>query len=298
MVNKQVIFLTGVGRSGTTLLQGMLNAHSQITFPPETHFFKRYILGYLTNNKLPSVDQLEKDPYLRRLDETTRNAIVNKSYGSKEAFQEAFLQIMQNEDAKVCGDKDTEYVRYLPHLKLLFPQAFFIHIKRDPRDVILSRLKTEWGGKRSLAFHVAEYQYYIKEVIHLGPQLFEGRYLELRYEDLLEDPEKELNKLLRVLNLKFESDMLEFHTSSDRIVAQDELKWKQNLDKPILKNNTGKWKRELSLSKAALVQHQIEDFFLSNNYELVKAKPKGMQVVKKQLIALLFKGKTYKERIR
>lgn len=298
MADKKLILLTGVGRSGTTVLQSMLNAHSQISFPPETHFFKRYILPFQLRNKLPDPDKLRADNYLKRLDNNLREQILKSTFSGVEELRAAFMKILENPSASFLGDKDTEYVRYLPHLKQLFPDAYSVHIIRDPRDVVVSRTKTEWGSKRSIAFHAGEYQYYIKQVTKLGPQLFGEKYLELRYEDLLDQPEDELKKLLEKLSLSFEPAMLEFHKSSKTLVAKDEAAWKQNLDKPLLKANHGKWKTTLTGKQAGLIESGIEEFMRSHGYKLSGERPSILDVMKKGIVKVLFAGKTQKESLR
>lgn len=298
MADKKLILLTGVGRSGTTVLQSMLNAHSQISFPPETHFFKHHILPYLLHNKLPDEAELNKDPYLRRLTQGKLQAVSSSRYRSLDDLLRAFYKIVDDPASLCHGDKDTEYVRYLPHLQHLFPGAFLVHIVRDPRDVVASRLKTEWGSKHGLAFHAAEYQYYIKQMTTLGPRLFGKRFMQLRYEDLLQDPQRELEKMLEKLGMTFEVNMLDFHKSSSGLIARDEAAWKQNLDKPLLKSNQGKWKESLSEQQGALVESGIEDFMKANAYESTGEKPAMLEVAKKELFKILFAGKTFKERLR
>ena len=72
VMNPQKLFIVGVGRSGTTLLQSMLNSHPEICFTPETHFFKRYIAPNISNTKGISKQKLQAllqaDKYFSRLE--------------------------------------------------------------------------------------------------------------------------------------------------------------------------------------------------------------------------------------
>jgi len=76
MAEPQIVFITGVGRSGTTLLQSMLHAHSQVHFPPETHFFKRHILPFMLKGRLPTREVLQEDGYLQRLSPAFRQMVL------------------------------------------------------------------------------------------------------------------------------------------------------------------------------------------------------------------------------
>lgn len=301
MANQGVILLTGVGRSGTTMLQSMLHSHSEINFSVETHFIKGYVVPFLLTGETIKGGTLVGDKFLQRLPTQKNDTICAQNYSTLDGLREAFHVVMSSEDNRAVqylGDKDTEYVRYFPHIHKFLPKAFMIHIIRDPRDVVASRLKTEWGAKRSLEFHIAEYQYYLKKVRAEGPSLFGERFIELKYEDLLANPEQELSKILNALGLNFESEMLDFYKKGNDLVSEDEKKWKGNVSKPLDKTNSGKWRQSLSESDAAALQHGLEDFFEEMNYEKVSAKVSLIQKMKVQAIKQLFVGKTFKERLR
>lgn len=301
MANKGVIFLTGVGRSGTTLLQSLLHAHSEINFSVETHFFKRHILPVMLGGSIPGSSVLKQDSYLKRLQAEKLQKILSVEAQSLDDLVEMFFEIMSPEGDSDCvylGDKDTEYVRYLPHLKRLMPEAFFIHIIRDPRDVVASRLKTEWGAKRSKEFHMAEYQYYLKKVLKEGPLLFGNRYIQLKYEDLLDNPERQLTAIFGKLNLKYESQVLDFYKSGNELVAEDEKKWKENVSKPLKKGNSGNWRKSLSNKDAAALQSGLEFFFEEQGYEMVNEGSSMIQQLKIHAVRQLFAGKTFKESLR
>lgn len=301
MANQGVILLTGVGRSGTTMLQSMLHSHSEINFSVETHFIKRYVVPFLLTKEAVKGGTLIDDKFLHRLPIEKHEQICSKDYTCLEELKHAFCIIMSNDNGtpvRFLGDKDTEYVRYFSHIKEFMPEAYMIHIVRDPRDVVASRLKTEWGAKRSMEFHMAEYQYYLKKVRREGPSLFGSRFYELKYEELLENPKQELTKLLDVIGLDYEAGMLDFYKKGSDLVSEDEKKWKGNVSKPLDKTNSGKWQKSLSLSDAATLQHGLEDFFEEMGYARVSTKVSLVQKMKVQAIKQLFVGKTFKERLR
>ncbi|AEV32398.1 sulfotransferase family protein [Owenweeksia hongkongensis DSM 17368] len=301
MANQGVIFLTGVGRSGTTMLQSMLHSHSEINFSVETHFIKRYVVPFLLTKEIVKGGTLASDKFIQRLSLKKQAELCSKDFASIEDLYQAFCEIMKPENDSTItflGDKDTEYVRYFSHIKEFVPKAYMIHIVRDPRDVVASRLKTEWGAKRSPEFHMAEYQYYLKKVRKEGPELFGDRFYELKYEDLLENPKRELTGLLSVLNLTYEPEMLNFYKKGNDLVSDDERKWKDNVSKPLDKSNSGKWRSSLSINDAATLQHGLEDFFDEMDYDKVTAKVSLVQKMKVQAIKQLFVGKTFKERLK
>ena len=294
-----MVFVTGVGRSGTTLLQSMLHAHSQIHFSPETHFFKRYIIPFLLSCKRPGWNQLENDEYLKRLEPALRQMVIAAPLQILQDYREVFIKIVKgSSNAALLGDKDTEYVRYIPHVKKVFPKARWLHIIRDPRDVIASRLKTDWGSKRGLAFHVAEYQYYIAKVQRDLQHCFPNMYHELRYEDLLARPENELQKVMDFLQLPFEPQMLAFYKGNKDLVAESEKNWKQKVSQPLDANNSGKWQESLSPEQAALIEEDLHYFMRKHHYNFAGNKCNMLQKLPRNAWRYAFQYKTWKETLR
>ncbi|KRB81308.1 hypothetical protein ASE00_15055 [Sphingomonas sp. Root710] len=135
------LFVCGSPKSGTTWLQKILDAHSQIACAGEGHFIEqianpmvRLLRGY--NAKLKQVDERVfqgRAPYQplaeAEIIQIAREMIVR-------------LMLRQQPPAGTLwlGDKTPRYTEGLKELKILFPAARFIHIVRDPRDVAVSRL--------------------------------------------------------------------------------------------------------------------------------------------------------------
>lgn len=295
MEGPQIVFVTGLGRSGTTLLQNMLAAHSQIHFPPETHFFKRYLLPRLLNRQAPGLKELAVDSYFHRLPQEKQDFILTHNPKNLEHWRALFLEIMRGKREPVLGDKDNEYVRYVPQLARLFPGALLVHLVRNPFNVLASRRKAEWGKHRSVAFHAAEYRYYISRLRAEGPRYFGSRYIEFSYESLLKNPEARLAPLLRQFGLHFEAEMLDFHHKAQELVADDERTWKDNLRKPLQEDDPYRWRESLKEQEVALVQKGLEDFFTQYHYEQVTEKPALDAWLRSRVIERAFQWKTCKE---
>lgn len=296
----KLLFLTGIGRSGTTLLQQMLHAHSQVDFKPETHFFKAYILPLLLG-KNGGLETFEKgasaDSYLQRLTSEERASLL-KLNGTKEELVAGFENLFSNAGLEFGADKDTEYVRYFPHLKKVYPEAYLINIIRDPRDVVLSRTKTPWGSKRSAVFHAAEYVYYFKKNRSEGPRLFGDKYIEVQFENLLENPEKEISTVLQKLGLRFEEAVLNYSQNANSLIAEDEKAWKGNADKPILKGNTNKWETELDKSVVGLIESEIGPQMETLGYTLSGNKKSLLKSIEFKTVLAAFAFKSKKEELR
>ena len=111
------------------------------------------------------------------------------------------------------GDKTPGYVEHLPHLAALFPTATFVHLIRDGRDVATSLAEWPWGPASPVA-GAFWWRRKVRAGRRAGARLGPGRYLELRLEDLIQDPESELRRLCTFIGEEFEPAMLEYQGSA------------------------------------------------------------------------------------
>jgi len=235
------IFIVGVGRSGTSLLQSMLNAHSKIAFSPETHFVRSYLAQGLSLSECK--EQILEDQFLQNL-ELDLEKIVAEAKSCEDFYKKMMSEYLAKKSKEYIGDKDPKNIENLKVIKKYFPNALIVHIYRDPRAVIASRLKAKWSKDNPLWQHILAYKTqfsYMKKHQHI----FKDNFVELKYEELLENPETQLEKILLKLNLEFEDEMLEFFKSADDVVKGEEKSWKENLYKPVMKENIDKYKSEI-----------------------------------------------------
>lgn len=274
----KTIFIIGVGRSGTTLLQSILNAHSEIAFTPETHFLYQY-LGLKNQGNIRNIDViidlLDKDEKLKRLNlnigEIARECDPIKSQDFwPDLYKKLLLKYLANQSKKIIGDKDPMNSGLLPLIKLHFPEAYIIHIIRDPRDVVLSRLRSNWGKKFPLIAHLGDHKISLEKALKEGPELFGDNYQEVRYEDLISNTETEVRRLCEGINVPFEVEMLDFEKSSQELVSEDERQWKGNVFGKIKKNNTAKW-----INGLTNFQRQLSELTLGNLIEGLNYKKSG-----------------------
>jgi len=116
------------------------------------------------------------------------------------------------------GEKTPAYVRKMRLIEKALPEARFIHVIRDGRDVALSRWKRTLGeGKRAPATQVGEgWQRRIRRAQQQGKKL--NHYLELRYEDLVTDTEPNLRKIAEFIELPWDPVMLRYYEhAADRM---------------------------------------------------------------------------------
>ena len=217
-------FVVGVGRSGTTLLRLMLDAHPELAIPAETHF-------------VPEL--LERERECRVPGELVDVIVAARTWGDfgldERAFRDAVeaaraltaaevLRIFyglcaQREDKPRWGDKTPGYVKRMRPIAAGLEEARFIHLVRDGRDVALSRLRRGMGEGKPMA-DVADLWKRRIESARKQAKRLRGRYLELRYEDLVADPEQALRSICDLIELGFHPAMLDHHRDAAERIGQ------------------------------------------------------------------------------
>ena len=266
----QYVAIVGVGRSGTTLLMSMLNAHPEVTFPPEFHFINQHLAKEPKATLDEAVLRLQNDTRFQRLqldlDEVIRPFKGERPFSMPALYQEILQYYAQQQNVKIIGDKAPKYVEYLPTIKHIFPKAKIIHLIRDPRDVYLSRTKAAWSSDRSDILQFLAYRSQYNLGRHQGPQLFGTNYMEVQYENLLLQPAVELKKICQMLDIAFANDMLQFSKSAKQLVASDEMSWKKEVLGPLLTNNMNKWEKELTPKQIARIETACTPTFQDGLY--------------------------------
>jgi hypothetical protein len=224
------LFIVGCPRSGTTLLQRMINAHPQITVTPESHWIPRLIEkpwaataeGTVTRKLIRRLITHPKFARLRISREQVRKLAPKGQAVSYPGLVTRILDLYANAQGKpLVADKTPDYVRSIRLLHTLWPAARFVHLIRDGRDVCLSMLEWPKVHPRPGNFvtwmqdPVSTAAWWWQLNVQLGRQagksLGSKLYYELRYESLVTCPREQCEALLDFLNLPFDESVLQFH---------------------------------------------------------------------------------------
>lgn len=278
MKTPKFVFVVGIGRSGTSLLQNMLNAHQQICFLPENSFLRRYLASGRFDSQLKSMgahglaSELASDVAFKRIamSPIELGKMLERPDGVSAAglfrvVARAFLN--RYGSFKYAADKDPRLVEFLPTLHVHFPDAKVIHIYRDPRDVVLSKTKAEWSKGRPLIVNLFSGRVQWSLVRRNGRSLFGSNFHELAYEDLIRTPRSEMAKICEFLGLDFESEVLTPSAGGRALVADDELSWKSKSLGPILSDNTEKWRKALPPAHIALTEAIARRMMVEARYQ-------------------------------
>jgi hypothetical protein len=196
-------FVVGSGRSGTTMLRLILDANPELAVPYESQFVDSVITRwpqYAPGGRL-DVDRLMADIGRRvdrmhiSLDEArARLRALPEPVTAGTAVSTVFQVYADQEGKPRWGDKTPRYARHIPLLASTFPNARFVHLIRDGRDVALSYLDQPFGPSNiwDAAIH---WKTSVSLARRDGPPLGADRYIEVYYEDIVADPRAELPKL-------------------------------------------------------------------------------------------------------
>jgi Sulfotransferase family len=211
-------FIIGTGRCGTTLLRAMLDAHSEMAIPGESQFIAPMARRWRRRDG-PRFD------YDRFLEEVLARRSVKRWGLSPTRLRSAFAEL-EPEDfpAAIRGlyrvyaddrgkpryaDKTPIHIHHVALLARLFPESTFIHLIRDGRDVALSYLDQPFGPKTvdEIAFRWVRA---VRRGQRAGELLGPGRYREVRYAQLVDDPADAVRDLCPFVQLAFEPRMLRY----------------------------------------------------------------------------------------
>jgi hypothetical protein len=211
-------FFVGCGRSGTTLIRVIFNAHPQVAIPRESHFIPQIasdrrrleVAGGVDAGRLLSA--LEADERFRRwkLPRERVKRRLERALDLPDAIRRLYALHAKRHGKPKYADKTPNYATQLPLLAGLFPEARFVHVIRDGRNVALSLVERSFGPSRTddAALY---WRRQVTEARAAGAALGRERYLEYRHEDLTSDPEGTVRTVCSFLDLGFAPEMLRYH---------------------------------------------------------------------------------------
>jgi hypothetical protein len=208
-------FVVGVGRSGTTLLRMMLDAHPELAIPAETHFvpalIERAKAGAGGDELLEEILGVRGWPDFGLDPDRLRERVRELERPGAAAVLRAFYGLCaEREGKRRWGDKTPIYVTRMRLIGGELGEARFVHLLRDGRDVALSRRRRGMGAGKPIADTAERWRRRIEDARRQARRL-RGRYLELRYEDLVGDPEPQLRRVCELIELDFDAVMLGYH---------------------------------------------------------------------------------------
>ncbi len=215
------IFICGMFRSGSTLVEQILAAHGSVTAGGEINYFN-------------SQAQTTLQPFpasLRTIEPQTLNQIGT---GYIEYLSRTFPV-----DQRVTNKRPDNFV-YLGMLKALFPNAKIINTLRNPLDNCLSvffqQLESDYAYANNLE-DIGHFYAQYKRLMDYWQQMFAANIFDVRYEQLISDPQAEIKNLLKFLELDWQDSCLKFYEVDNRVRTASV----QQVRQPLYRRSSGRW---------------------------------------------------------
>ena len=218
------MFVVGCGRSGTTMLRLMLDAHPDLAIPGESHFL---ITLWKERKRFTDDGRLDAEALVREAmrshqfrywgvaeDAVLRRVRALRDPGFADAVTALYMAYADLHGKRRWGDKTPQYVRSIPELSRIFDGSRFVHVIRDARDVASSYLAVDWGPPN--VWRAAEiWRRDVSAGMRAGRDLGPQRYTEVRYEQLVRAAPEVLQGLCAFLGLAFDPVMLDYHREAE-----------------------------------------------------------------------------------
>lgn len=270
-----IFFIIARPRSGTTLLRTLFDRHSHVNIPLESPFMLRYYWKYrdvrnwsrekilefyhdITDENEPAYLNIRKWTInLEQLREDLLAMEGNTSYPELcRVVNASYESLFPKEEIKVVGDKNPIYSNRAEYLLKMFPNARFIHMVRDYRDYLQSMMNAGFV-KRIEPIIVHRWRKSLNINFKLQKK-YPDRFYYLRYEDLVEDPEKYFGEMCDFLKIPREKQIFDFHKYKEKFLqhySDDDLNlYHSKLFKPISNKNVGDWKKKLTAEQVAIAE--------------------------------------------
>jgi hypothetical protein len=228
------VFLVGCLRSGTTLLQRIVDAHPDIAVIHEAQWIPRWYergVGLTPDGEVTPelARRVIEHPRFERM-ELDAGAVARLADEEGMHFRRFVRELFdlhgEAKGKRLVGEKSPGYVRHLATLHELWPHARIIHLIRDGRDVCLSARawkKAErilgpyptWSDD-AVTTTALWWEWHVRLGREAADRLPDERYLEVSYEALVGDPQAECSRLCEFLGVPYHEAMLRFHEGRTR----------------------------------------------------------------------------------
>ena len=252
-MNEPIPFIVGCGRSGTTLLRSILDSHPDMAIPGENDFLLSEFKHGTPFTRGEPVALAQIDAWLEQYP-TLRSTLAVSPEDAPEQltlpewFQRSYRAYAARFGKTRFGDKTPGLVHSVKALAAAIPDAVFIHLIRDGRDVAEAFVAQDWGP-RTIGEAARTWRRHVSAGRAGALRLPHHRYLELRYEDLVADVEASVRQVCDFLALEYDPVMLEFQESAARARSLTRFpEAHRRLDRA-LTPGLRDWRRDMSLAR-------------------------------------------------
>ena len=197
---KEIIFICGMPRSGTTLVEQIIASHKEVSGAGE--------LIYLQN-------VLKKNFFESSI--LNKQKIIEKGLSKANIIEKEYIELLElhNFSSNKITDKAPQNFRWIGFMKIFFPSCKIIHCSRDPKDNCLSLFKNSFASSDMAWAHdqidTAQYYKLYTKIMNFWKLKLSSSIYNVKYESIVNNPEEEIKKLLKFCKLEWDPDCLNFH---------------------------------------------------------------------------------------
>jgi Sulfotransferase family len=280
-------FVCGVTRSGTTLVRLMLDSHPDLAIPGETHWVPKLIKAVERSKQSGDdladlvIDHKRWGDFHLDADELRARIGAIDPPNAADAIRAFYLLYAEREGKARYGDKTPGYVQEMPRIQRVLPEARFVHIIRDGRDVSLSHLRMNWGPE-TYAESAKLWRNRIRKARKQAPRV--NHYMEIHFEELVADTEGVLRRVCDFIELDFDPVMLDYHERAEGRLkekarelprknrppqpAEARLESHRLAKEPPRSDRVGMWRERMTPEEIAEYEAVAGDMLVELGYEL------------------------------
>lgn len=263
--NEKIIFLMSSERSGSNLITKIMNSHNLISGPNTKHLFNtilRNIFRYGDINHeinwkkvvQDSVNLVNSEFSFWKSKFSTEEVLAKVKKGNIAELLIYFYRIEAKKTKKNnIFIKENHLYEIYPMLKLLYPDAYYLYLVRDPRDMALSwrENNNHPGGIINAAIQWKKDQ---QRFLFLESVIDNDKILRVTYEKIITNFKSEIKKITNFLGLEYDPHMQYFYRDESSIENSKKTGAWKNLSKSLIKNNSLKYKKKLSNKEVLFIE--------------------------------------------
>ncbi|HKK09278.1 MAG TPA: sulfotransferase [Bacteroidales bacterium] len=278
-------FIIGRPRSGTYLLRSLFDAHPNVVIPTECPLIVNLY------PKWGGTKQWNKKKLLRFYDDILFHKEFHKwnldqealkknllTFTGKHSFQTLIKVIylhsesgFEKKEISLIGDKNPVYSTNTEKVIKVFPEAKYIHLTRDYRDNLVSIKKVDFEAPYTPL--IAYRWKHSARLLHKLKKLHSAVFYTFKYDDLVSQPQQEMKKLCKFLEIPYHEEVFDFYKQRDASFKNHpdkELKtYHQSLSNPINNKKIGVWEKSLSAKEVKMLETVIGEYAELSGYERI-----------------------------
>ena len=201
-LQNEIIFICGMPRSGSTLVEQMIAAHDEVTGAGELSYVRDTVIkNFLKDSKF------------------NKQKITEEASFERNIIAEQYIKLLKHHKFKtdIVTDKAPQNFLWLGFIKIFFPNSKIIHSYRNPKDNCLSIFKNYFPSNDMLwsfnQSNIANYYNLYLSLMNFWKTKFKNNIFDVNYDNLVESPEEELKKIFSFCNLTWDANCLNFYKS-------------------------------------------------------------------------------------